>query len=433
MIQSIYWIFPFIITLAMVAMGPLLWPQQWPKYHFLGFSISILSVTIPLLCYFGYEHTCAMFVHMLISEYIPFISLAGSLFIISSGIYIQFSGKATPFKNTLILLCASLFSSLIGTLGASLVFIRPFLQYNAWRHHKTHLAIFFIFSVANIAGVLTPLGDPPLFLGFLKGVDFCWTLIHLWPSFILTLGILLGVFYKIDRYFYCKETVQPTPHSTFVLQGSKNFIPLSLIVIGIFISNKIPDAVWGQILDVVVQRNMCLYPLGMIILGSIAFQTTPKKIRDHNRFSWAPLKETGVLFAAVFITLIPVNILLEHGEHGPLSALFELKGIKDKNPATYFWVCGLLSAVLDNAPTYMIFFKIAGGQANLLMTQGAGLLKAISLGAVFMGALTYIGNAPNMIIKEIAQEYGVQMPSFLGYLKYSIFLIFIFLGLTVFL
>jgi Na+/H+ antiporter NhaD/arsenite permease-like protein len=432
MIESVYWIFPFVITLFFVALGPLLFAHHWETYSNRWLGVCAMGAIGPFLYYFGLSETLHYLSHVLINEYIPFIGLAFALFVVASGIYIDLPGKSSVLTNMGILLVASFFASMVGTLGASLIFIRPFLKHNAWRFHKTHLAIFFIFMVSNIGGVLTPLGDPPLFLGFLQGVRFFWTFHHLFWPFLTTLGVLLAAFYAIDRYYYQKENfaglVLPHP---FSFQGKKNLLFLIMIIVVIFITSEMEGKNVVTIASVDLKNNAFLRDLLVIGIAMIAWKNTPKEILIQNRFSWAPLKETALLFAVIFITLIPVNLILQEGEAGVMAALFKMKGIKnDQNPLTYFWICGLLSGVLDNAPTYMIFFKIAGGSAEILMTKLAAILKAISLGAVFMGALTYIGNAPNLMVKGIAQEYGVTMPTFLGYIRYSLFLLPLFGGVS---
>ncbi|WP_415906963.1 sodium:proton antiporter [Neisseria weixii] len=318
-------------------------------------------------------------------------------------------------------------ASVMGTTGAAMLLIRPLLKANDNRKHKVHVVVFFIFLVANIGGGLTPLGDPPLFLGFLKGVDFMWTVIHMLPPVLISVVILLTVFYFLDRHLYLKDDEivphDPSPDSKLQIFGKVNFI-LLLGVVGAVLMSGIwkPDHPGFEIFGSHYLLPNLVRDLILLSLAVISLLITPKQVRSGNEFNWEPIAEVGKLFAGIFITIAPVLAILKASENGALRGVVSMVHNAAGEPLNtmYFWMTGLLSAFLDNAPTYLVFFNMAGGDAQSLMTGPLfHTLLAISMGSVFMGALTYIGNAPNFMVKAIAEQRGVKMPSFFGYMLWS--------------
>jgi Na+/H+ antiporter NhaD/arsenite permease-like protein len=345
-------------------------------------------------------------------EYISFILLLGTLFFVSGGIYLTGDLKATPATNVKFLAFGTLIASLVGTTGASMLLIRPVLRTNHERENKVHVVIFFIFLVSNVGGSLLPIGDPPLFLGYLQGVPFLWTL-NLWKEMALVSGILLVVFYFMDRHFYLKETQATRREDAATVE------PLA-------VEGKI-NLVWllGIVLCVALikpEHGMFVREAAMIGCAVASQLTSPKGVREKNAFSWFPILEVAALFIGIFLTMIPALMLLK-AQGGELGV---------DSPAKFFWVSGALSSFLDNAPTYLVFFNTAQGMVDGGTLGGAGvpmvesvgipvaILTAISCGSVFMGANTYIGNGPNFMVKAIAEEQKVEMPGFFGYMKWSI-------------
>ncbi|MCB1568377.1 MAG: sodium:proton antiporter, partial [Xanthomonadales bacterium] len=316
-------------------------------------------------------------------------------------------------------------ASIMGTTGAAMLLIRPLLRANDERRHNAHVVVFFIFIVCNIAGSLTPLGDPPLFLGFLKGVDFFWTASHLWPETVGLIVLLLAGFYVLDRWLYRHDHARrpdPTPDTRGIaIDGARNFVLLAAIVGLVLLSGMWKSDLTFELYGTHLGLPGLIRDLGMIVVILISLVITPSSAHAGNQFSWGPMQEVAKLFAGIFITIIPMIAMLQVGMDGPFSAV--VGAVTDANgqanPMAYFWATGLLSSALDNAPTYLVFFNTAGGDANVLMGSQAPVLAAISAGAVFMGALTYIGNAPNLMVTAIAIERGVRMPSFFGYMLWS--------------
>ena len=286
-----------------------------------------------------------------------------------------------------------------------------------------HVIVFFIFLVSNIGGSLSPLGDPPLFLGFLRGVDFFWTTQHLYLQTMFVSGVLLAIFFCIDTYLYRKEgriKPDPTPDNPLRVNGGFNFALMAVIIAAILLSAKVklPSV---DILGTHVELQNVLRDATLILVVFVSLALTPKRNHEANGFSWAPIVEVAKLFAAIFITIIPVLAMLNAGRAGAFASLVAMVTDSQGQPdnVAYFWLTGLLSSFLDNAPTYLVFFELAGGNPQHLMTQGAMTLAAISAGAVFMGANSYIGNAPNFMVYAIAKQNGVNMPSFFGYMVWA--------------
>ena len=365
--------------------------------------------------------------HALLAEYIPFVILLTALFTVAGGIYIRGNLHGTPALNTIILAIGAVLASFMGTTGASMLLIRPLIRANDNRKHTAHIVIFFIFIVSNVGGSLTPLGDPPLFLGFLKGVDFFWTLQAIFPETLFLLAALLVLFFILDNWYYHRreETLQrdPTPDTRSIgFDGKINFLLLGAVIALVLLSGFWKSPVSFNISGTEVGLPGIVRDLGLIGVALLSLAFTPRKVHDDNQFGWAPMQEVAKLFAGIFLTIVPVIAMLKAGVNGPFGAIVSAVTRPDgsPDPAMYFWATGILSSFLDNAPTYLVFFNTAGGDPAVLMTTLAPTLAAISAGAVFMGANTYIGNAPNLMVKAIAEDRGVNMPSFFGYMLWSV-------------
>ena len=436
---------PFLGILLSIALLPLLAPQFW-HHHFPKISaVWALLFIIPFLFVYK-EFAVYEIIHIYLIDYIPFIILLWGLYTVSGGIVLRGSLVGTPAVNLLMILVGTLLASWMGTTGAAMLLIRPLLRANKFRKVKVHLVIFFIFLVANIGGSLTPLGDPPLFLGFLHGVPFFWTF-KLFPHFILTSVLLLIIFYILDTILYRRENPQINPDAEKVpirLDGSVNFLFLGGII-GLVLLSGTWKAGHANIYGVQLHFQNAVRDIGIVVMGLLSLWATSSKLRKDNEFSWFPIKEVAYLFAGIFATIIPMLAMLKAGPDGAMSALVA----QVREPIHYFWVTGVLSAFLDNAPTYLTFFNFSLGRmgiteevaAEMLLGMVAGReavastfaanLKAISAGAVFFGAFSYIGNAPNFMVRSIAEESGIKMPSFFGYMLWSlVFLAPVFIVIT---
>jgi Na+/H+ antiporter NhaD/arsenite permease-like protein len=420
------WGVPFAGLLLSIAILPLLAPSFW-HHHFgkvaAGWALAFL---VPFALMFGPGSAGSSFVHAALAEYIPFVILLTALFTVSGGIYIRGNLHGAPGLNTIILAIGAVLASLMGTTGASMLLIRPLIRANDNRRHTAHIVVFFIFIVSNVGGSLTPLGDPPLFLGFLKGVEFFWTVTAIFPETLFMVGSLLAIFYALDWWYYNRrEEVlphDPTPDSRAIgFDGARNFWLLAGIVGLVLLSGIWKSPIAFDVAGTEVGLPGLVRDLGLIAITWISMKITPSAVHADNQFSWGPMLEVAKLFAGIFLTIIPVIAMLRAGVDGPFGAVVSAVTRADgsPDPAMYFWATGALSSFLDNAPTYLVFFNTAGGDAKVLMTTLAPTLAAISAGAVFMGANSYIGNAPNLMVKAIAEERGVKMPSFFGYMAWS--------------
>ena len=421
-----WWGIPFAGILLSIAVMPLLAPIFW-HHHFgkvaAGWALLFL---LPFAVVFGPGLAGASLVHALLAEYIPFVILLTALFTVAGGIYIKGNLHGSPGLNTGLLAIGAVLASFMGTTGASMLLIRPLIRANDNRKHKAHVVVFFIFIVSNAGGSLTPLGDPPLFLGFLKGVDFFWTLSHIFPETLFLLGALLGIFYAMDWWYYHKREEMlprdPTPDTQGIgFEGKHNFGLLGVVVALVLMSGFWKSSVVFNIAGTEVGLPGIVRDLGLVAVTLLSLWLTPKAVHESNQFGWGPMQEVAKLFAGIFLTIIPVIAMLKAGVNGPFGAIVSAVTRPDgsPDPAMYFWATGALSSFLDNAPTYLVFFNTAGGDPAVLMTTLAPTLAAISAGAVFMGANTYIGNAPNLMVKAIAEDRGVPMPSFFGYMLWS--------------
>lgn len=419
------WGLPFAGLLLSIAVMPLAAPAFW-HHHFGKIAAAwALALLLPFALSFGLATTGGVLAHTVLEEYLPFTILLGALYTVAGGIYIRGNLHGSPALNAGLMALGALLASFMGTTGASMLLIRPLIRANDNRRHNAHVVVFFIFIVGNVGGSLTPLGDPPLFLGFLQGVSFFWTAGHLWPETLFMLAGLLAVFWVIDAWLYRKEGVtraDPTPDSSRVgLEGSINLLPLAAAVGLVLLSGTWRPGVEFDIFGSHVPLQALVRDVGLIAVAAVSLWLTPAGVREKNRFGWAPMQEVAKLFVAIFLTMTPVIAMLKAGPAGVFAPLEALLSHADGSPSpmAYFWLTGGLSSVLDNAPTYLAFFNLAGGDAQRLMGEGAAVLAAISGGSVFMGAMTYIGNAPNFMVKAIAEERGIRMPGFGGYLLWS--------------
>lgn len=431
---GLVWSLPFVGILLSIAFFPLLAPHFWEHHHGKISAVWAALAAIPLAVVIDPTTAVHAVAHTALLEYIPFILLLLALFTVASGIVVSGNLRGSPVTNTVLLAIGSMLASLIGTTGASMVMIRPMIRANDDRRHNAHVIVFFIFLVSNIGGSLTPLGDPPLFLGFLRGVDFFWTTQHLLPETLFVAGLVLTIFFLLDTMIYRREghvRRDPTPDNPIKISGGINFILVGVIIGAILLSAKL-DLGIVSILGTQVAIQNILRDATMVVVTLISLRLTSTAAHKANGFSWAPIVEVALLFAGIFITIIPVLAMLRAGNAGAFAPLIALVNNPDStaNNVAYFWLTGLLSSFLDNAPTYLVFFEMAGGDAEKLMREGAPTLTAISAGAVFMGANTYIGNAPNFMVYAIARQSGVKMPSFFGYMSWSIVVLIPIFALT---
>lgn len=427
---SLLWGLPFALILLSIALGPLFFSRIW-HHHFGKITAfwTLLFLT-PFIVTFGFGAGVHTVAHALVEEYIPFILLLLALYTISGGIFVSGDLHGSPKLNTILLAVGTALSSIMGTTGAAMLMIRPLLKANHKRHYRVHIVIFFIFLVANIGGGLTPLGDPPLFLGFLKGVDFMWTVKHMLMPVLISSAVLLAVFYIIDSRHFNREQSEhlaPVPsdkEEKIKIYGKWNFLLLAGVVGAVLLSGLWkPNHPGFEILGSHYALQNLMRDGILLALTAVSWIITPKQVRAGNEFNFEPIAEVGKLFLGIFITISPVLAILKAGETGALASVVSLVHDAAGNPINvmYFWMSGILSAFLDNAPTYLVFFNMAGGDAQALMTGHLfHSLLAVSMGSVFMGALTYIGNAPNFMVKAIAEQRGVPMPSFFGYMAWSV-------------
>jgi Na+/H+ antiporter NhaD/arsenite permease-like protein len=422
---SVAWGLPFAGMLLSIALVPLMAPAFWHHHYGKLTAAWGLAFLLPFAAMFGPVSAASELVHALLAEYIPFILLLGALYIVSGGIFIRGNLHGSPGFNTGLLAIGTVLASFMGTTGASMLMIRPLIRANDNRVHKTHLVVFFIFLVSNVGGSLTPLGDPPLFLGFLQGVSFFWTAGQLLPETLFLVLSLLGIFYLLDRWYFSREGVlpfDPTPDTQrFGFDGAINFLLLGAVVGFVLLSGFWKSTVVFSVMGTPVGLPALVRDVGLVAVALLSLRITPAGVHAANQFAWEPIREVAKLFAGIFLTIIPVIAMLKAGTAGPFGAVISAVTRPDgtPDPAMYFWATGVLSSFLDNAPTYLVFFNTAGGNAQTLMTTLAPTLAAISAGAVFMGANSYIGNAPNLMVKAVAEDRGIRMPSFFAYLAWS--------------
>ena len=423
--ESVLWAIPFLGIIFSMSFLPLIAPN-FSKKH--GGMIPFAWTAVYLACvacFFGFRELIPATLEPLLNDYVSFIIQIATLYIVAGGIFVDFPNGRGPVFNTMFLFFGSLLAGWIGTTGAAMLLIRPFLRANAQRKRKVHLMVFFIFLVANIGGAATPLGDPPLFIGFLKGVDFFWFIQHLSPVLFGTTFVLCGLFYIVDTILFKKETGRfeaGRDSVSFVIKGGRNLFFLVLVLLTV-ISCQFESSfeVAGQTYNYSsVLRNIILVSIAVLSL-----KLTQKNIREENGFTFAPIREVAEFFVAIFITVAPILSILSKGENGSLAMIFNwIAPGGEFILSNCFWASGLLSSVLDNAPTFLIFVHLASGNAAELMTTKAAILTSFSISTVFMGALTYIGNAPNLMVRSISEQHGIKVPSFLGYIGWSIGILF---------
>jgi Na+/H+ antiporter NhaD/arsenite permease-like protein len=433
-VLSLQWSIPFAGLLLSIAVLPIIAPKFWHAHYGKVALAWVLALLIPLALVFGVGSAIHEVAHVLFAEYLPFIIILFALFTISGGICVRGQFRATPARNTALLALGATLASIMGTTGAAMLLIRPLLTANEGRKSSAHAVVFFVLLVGNIGGALSPLGDPPLFIGFLKGVDFFWTTrALLWPTLLVTLA-LLAIFYLLDRRLFAREPAWLTHEPGFhvAIEGSFNFVLLAGVVGAVLASGLWKSGITFDVLGTTLAVERVVRDVLLIVLALASLMFTPKAIREQNAFHWAPILEVAKLFVGIFVTIIPVIAILGAGRSGALRDLIATLVNPDGtlHNVAVFWVTGILSAFLDNAPTYLVFFNLAPGDAATLMGPLATTLKAISMAAVYFGALTYIGNAPNFMIKAIAEDRGVAMPSFFTYVAYAALLLVPLLALV---
>jgi Na+/H+ antiporter NhaD/arsenite permease-like protein len=420
---------PFAGILLSIALLPLVAPRFWRRHYAKVSAGWAVAFAVPFVARFG-GAAAHEIVHVALLDYVPFLVLIATLFTIGGGIHVAGGLRGTPGANAAIMLVGTALASLVGTTGAAMITIRPLLKANRMRRHRAHTVVFFIFLVANIGGGLTPLGDPPLFLGFLHGVPFFWTL-GLWKEVCFCAATVLAAYLLHDWYYWSREpadvraapTTGPDPVR---IEGAVNVLFLAAAVGAVIASGLWP----GPTIDLLGVRqgagNLARDAVLMAMLAA-SWAATPAAVREANEFSWGPIREVAILFAGIFVTIIPAMAMLRAGEAGAMA--FVIRAVRE--PTHFFWASGILSSFLDNAPTYLAFLSTALGRlfpgvperdaVARILREHPAFLAAVSNGSVFMGANTYIGNAPNFMVKSIAEEAGVPMPSFFGYVaRYSL-------------
>lgn len=394
-------ILPFILLLISISVFPLVRKEWWEKNYP---KISLGLAAIVLMYYLFIDQRIYKLIHTL-QEYVSFISLLFSLFLVTGGIFLRVKGKSTPSKNVLLLLIGAIIANIIGTTGASVLLIRPFIESNKYRL-KPYQIVFFIFIVSNAGGLLTPIGDPPLLLGFIKGIPFFWFTLNLIPYWLIINGYLIALFYIIDKYYY-EKVASDIQHrieekgEKFEIKGLLNIIPLLIIVGSVFIT-----------------KPFLVREVVMVVTAYISYRLTAKEIHERNHFNFAPIQEVGVLFLGIFITMIPA---LEYISSHSASLGFD-------SISRVFWLTGILTSFLDNAPTFLNFLTGAMGFYNLSVDSTQDVLrfvqynplflKTISVAAVIFGSMTYVGNAPNFMVKSISEHKGLKMPGFFHYIVF---------------
>jgi Na+/H+ antiporter NhaD/arsenite permease-like protein len=419
------WALPFIGILATIAIAPLLAPKFWQRhYGKLAFIWAALAV-VPLAALYDLPTALAAFLHTMLADYMSFIVLLFALYVVAGGILVTGNLRGTPLVNTALLALGTVIASLVGTTGAAMILIRPLLRANAARLHNAHVIVFFIFLAANIGGSLTPLGNPPLFVGFLQGVDFFWTTQHLAAPTAVAAALVLAAFLVVDLWLYRKDRKvtmvgEAQPPVQLRLRGRINFLLIAGIVAAIFGSALWRPGVHVDVYGTTLELQNLARDAILVLIALLSLVLTPNEHREANGFTWEPIAEVAILFGGIFACIIPVLAMLQAGPAGSFSWLLAAATAEGgPNDVAYFWLSGALSAFLDNAPTYLVFFELAGGDPAALMGPLASTLAAISMGAAYMGALTYLGNAPNLMIYAIAVERGVKMPSFFGFMLWS--------------
>lgn len=426
---------PFLGMLLSIAIFPLVKEHWWEKNQLQVALFWSVVFLVPFFFAYGASETIYQLIHTLVLDYVPFLLLLFALYVVAGGIVVKGSLVGDAKLNTIILAIGTVLASIIGTTGAAMVLIRPLIRANEWRKRKVHTIVFFIFLVCNIGGALTPVGDPPLFMGFLRGVPFFWTTVHILPLYLFNSIILLALYFFIDKKMQAKDIaegcVQPAAGGEKIkIEGLHNVIFIVLILFAVVMSGTLAQSPAFQTADGAV-KGPKLYSLHghdliatwpnimkdalLLLAAFLSMKTTKKEVREYNNFNWAAMEEVVKLFLGIFITMIPALAIL--GARGASLGL--------NSEWQFFWATGMLSGFLDNTPTYLVFLTTAAalgateGMVTTIGTVAVPILTAVSAGAVFMGALSYIGNAPNFMVRSIAEENKIKMPSFFGYMKWS--------------
>lgn len=412
---GLVWAIPFAGVLVSIALGPTLARGAWHGAAGVvmgGWSIALLIAEAAI---WGPAAAGRTLGHALLNEYLPFISLLVALYVTGGGIVVRGGPWGRPSGNTLLLAIGTLLGSVIGTTAAAMVFVHPLLRANAHRRRQGHLIVFFIILVANVSGALSPIGDPPLYMGFLHGVPFFWPLRRMLFPMLLAVGPLLGGFYVLDRYLSRREAVAPSAEALRI-EGTLNIVLIGVVAASVATLGGLDLGVLSLAGDAVPVDRLTSAAICLVV-AALSFTLTRQELRRTNRFTWDPIREVAEVFFAIFITIGPVLAMLRAGGAGPFAAVLRMvvDGSGAPIPLGYFSLTGLLSSFLDNAPTYLVFFGLAGGDASVLAGPLSHVLVAISTGAVFFGGLTYIGNAPNLMVRAIAEHRGVRVPGFLEY------------------
>jgi Na+/H+ antiporter NhaD/arsenite permease-like protein len=421
---STNWLAPFAGFVLLIAIAPIAGERFWHRNYCRIICLWIALFAGTLVYAKGWQPAYAAISTSVIGNYLPFIILITTLYVLTSGVYLDYPFRASPLSNTIYLGISAMLASVLGTMGASALMIRPLVRANVSRKRYAHVVIFFIFLVSNIAGGYTPLGDPPLFVGFLNGVDFFWSVRNLFfPCLLMCVTILL-LFFAIDAALFRLEEPAPARDSRKqgpLLEGKVNILLLAGVIAAVSLTALWPNSPVIEVLSVKMKLSSAVRDAVLVGLMILSSKFTPASVWKANEFSWRPAIEVGAIFLGVFVTIVPAVLMLREGRDGSLAGIFNLlsqEGGQPSNPM-YFWLTGGLSSFLDNAPTYLVFFNAAGANAADLMSAHAPTLMAISTGAVFMGANTYIGNAPNLMVKTLAEHNGMKMPGFFGYMAWS--------------
>ena len=412
-INNIYWGIPFCLLLLVLTIAPIVITEIWQKHLgkiMVGLSLSLI---LPYYYFYGAEPARYFLLECITHDYIPFLSVVGALYIVSSNINIILPYGGKPLSNTIILLCGTFLSSIMGTMGASSILIRPLIEVNKHRRYIAHIFIFFIFLISNIGGCFSTLGDPPIFLGYINGLPFSWATINLFAPTICVTSILLTIFYIYESFVYKYETTVSELPKKFILQGGWNILLAILIPIVLLMTELSHIDTSFKIQEVEVGLKNIIRDIALIVIGLISYFFTKNPKEDYLE----PIKELSKVFFGVIVTIYPLMAMFKNGKNGPFADVMNLldNGIITKNES-YFWLSGIFSVLLDNAPTYLVFFSSLGASPEVLSTSMSKTLVAISISSVYFGALSYIGNSPNYMVKSVLEQYNIKMPGFFTYI-----------------
>jgi len=422
---SLWWAVPFLGLLLTIAFAPLVTPRLWHRHYGTLAGFWSLAFLLPQAALQGPGAAGTALVDTVVSEYLPFALLLGSLYVITGGLRITGAPEGAPAVNTAMLAVGAGLASLIGTPGAAMLMIRPLIRANRHRQPSAHVFVFLILLVANVGGALTPIGNPPLFLGFLAGVPFFWPLTHLWaPTLFVSAGLLVS-FYALDHYIFhrCGNVNPPIlPEiEKLGIDGVVNIALLALVILAVLLRAFWRPAMAFHLGATRWNTAEIVADALLAVAGMLSFALTSRETWQRNDFNRQPMIEVAILFAGIFVTLIPVMAMIAAGSAGPMAPLFvRLMPGGVPNNRFFYWGTGLLSAVLDNAPSYLVFLHFAGANGEQVTAVRPETLGAISAAATFFGALTYLGNAPNLLIKAIAERHGITMPHFFPYIAWTI-------------